>query len=212
MARIKDRTGQRYGRLVAVERVGCSSTRDSVWRCVCDCGQEVTVLGGNLTAGTSTSCGCYQRESCGNMSRRHGGKETPEYVVWQSMKRRCEDPARDNYPRYGGRGIRVCERWQSFENFLADMGPRPSPKHSIDRIDSEGDYCPENCRWATAIEQANNKSNNRLLTACGKTQTLAEWVRETGLSSVVIRERINRGWSVERALTTPARKHLRQGR
>jgi hypothetical protein len=119
------------------------------------------------------------------------------------MRTRCTNPNVPNYKDYGGRGIAVCERWRSFEAFLADMGPRPGLGYSIERINNDGDYEPGNCRWADRAQQSNNRRNNRLLTWNGETKTLAEWSRTTGLDYAALLARLNRGWSVERALSTP---------
>lgn len=128
--------------------------------------------------------------------------ETSEYMTWKSMRMRCTNPNDKRYARYGGRGIKVCERWQSFKNFIADMGPRPSPEHSIERRDNDGDYSPVNCHWATAVEQANNVSRNRLLTFRGETMTLAQAVRVSGTPFCAsrVRWRLEKGWPVEAAL------------
>lgn len=141
---------------------------------------------------------------------RHGsarrGKVTPTYRTWTSMIRRCTMPSQDSYPLYGGRGIIVCERWRTFENFLLDMGEKPSSRHSIDRLDRNGNYEPGNCRWAIEKEQQRNRSTNRLLTYKGQTLTVVEWSEITGIGSPAIRTRLDKhGWSVERALETPPR-------
>lgn len=121
------------------------------------------------------------------------------------MIERCTNPNDQQYERYGGRGIKVCERWRKFENFLADMG-EPPPGLQIDRIDNEGDYCSSNCRWATRVQQARNKRNNRVIEYRGRAQPLAAWAEETGLNANTIRHRLNLGWSVERALTEPPKR------
>lgn len=131
---------------------------------------------------------------------RHGLTNHPDYGLWHGILQRCNNPHDKTFYKYGARGISVCERWSRFDCFLADMGPRPSGQHSIDRIDNDGDYKPENCRWATAIEQANNRRTNRLLTYKGKTLTLIEWVRNLGLNEERTRSRAKRHWSVERIL------------
>jgi hypothetical protein len=133
----------------------------------------------------------------------HGQSKTPTWRTWAGMRNRCNNPNNQKYPAYGGKGIKVCERWGSFENFVADMGERPSPKHSIDRIDNTGHYTPENCRWATPTEQANNKSTNRCVTFLGESLTVAEWSRRTGIPYFTLMYRIKAGWSAERALTEP---------
>jgi len=181
-----------------------------MWNCVCDCGETRIVGGYPLTTGASRSCGCLKREESAERAKRlkllykHGGSRTAEYQVWNALKQRCENPAHANYAAYGGRGITVCERWRdSFEAFLADMGPRPSRKHSIDRIDNAGNYEPGNCRWATVSEQARNRRSNRILSFRGETLTLVEWSERTGLSMNVLKTRVKQGWSVERVLTQP---------
>ncbi len=146
----------------------------------------------------------------GNTYRRtHGcarkGSWSPEYMSWVAMIQRCTNPKNPSYPRYGGRRITVCDRWMTFENFLADMGAKPSPKHSIERIDNDGHYHASNCRWATAKVQARNRRNNRLLTLNGKTLCVAAWAETLGISQWVLANRLRYGWSDERILTTPVR-------
>ncbi len=148
-------------------------------------------------------------------SLKHGGdrrgSRLPEYTVWALMRRRCTNESAWEYPRYGGRGIAVCERWSSFENFLADMGSRPTTDHQIDRIDNDGPYSPDNCRWATRIEQCNNRSYQRILEFDGRSMTLAQWSREVKINRAVLTARLNQlRWSVDRALTTPVRKSTRR--
>src|SRR5690606_6584889 len=139
--------------------------------------------------------------------KRHGaswvnGKATPEYNAWSSMKSRCENPTVASNKDYGGRGIRVCDRWRdSFETFLADMGPRPSPQHSIDRIDNNGNYEPRNCRWATVLRQQRNKRSNHYVQFRGKTMTVTEAAEIAGANIVLVRSRIKRGWPIERAVS-----------
>ena len=139
------------------------------------------------------------------MYNRHGMTKTSEYNAWSHMKARCFNPNIKNYSYYGARGITVCDRWLDFENFLADMKLKPTPKHSIDRIDNDGDYCPENCRWATRVEQENNKRNNHLITIDDVTLTIAQWTKEMGFSKSVIQDRLKSGWSEFDAVITPVR-------
>jgi hypothetical protein len=165
---LHDLTGMRFGRYVVLHRHG-TSWRPVKWVCRCDCGTVKPVGAIGLKSGGSKSCGCLQKELLAKRStgqrhtRTHGMNGTPEYRAWDSMLTRCNNPKSKPYPRYGGRGIKVCDRWRKFENFLADMGPRPSKDLSLDRIDNDGNYEPGNCRWATIKEQNNNKSNCRHL-------------------------------------------------
>ena len=144
------------------------------------------------------------RENC-----RHGHarnkKSTPTYSTWKSIKARCLDAKQSSYKYYGAKGIAICDRWMEFDNFLADMGERPSLNHSIDRIDSTGHYEPGNCRWATAKEQSRNTSRNRMITHNGITLCMAEWAENLGVSFTLVRARLNRGWDHSRALTEPVK-------
>jgi hypothetical protein len=139
----------------------------------------------------------------------HGNRTTyrAEYRVWVEMRKRCRNPKRSNYHLYGARGIRVCDRWERFDNFLADMGPRPSSRHSLDRIDPDGHYEPGNVRWATATQQARNKRTNRRITYDGRTQLLTDWANELGIRKSVLHWRLAQGWSLERALSKKSRTH-----
>lgn len=205
--RRKDITGKRSGRLVALRRV--LAVGPSVWVCACDCGAEVIVKAAYIINGHTLSCGCYRRDNISKRKRKHGfalkGNVDLLYKTWLSMRGRCANAAQADYARYGGRGITVCARWDDFEAFRDDVGPRPSPAHSLDRIDNNGNYEPGNVRWATAAEQGRNKRNNVRLSLNGETLLLAEWEARTGISAKILDHRIRRGWSAERALTqTPS--------
>jgi hypothetical protein len=143
------------------------------------------------------------------MNSLSGMMSKPGYGVWIAMRTRCLNPNSDDYPDYGGRGISICERWSSFDDFMADMGPRPSSRHSIDRIDNDGNYEPTNCRWATPTEQANNRRSSHLVTFNGETMTVANWARRLGLSHDVLQARFDNGWPPERALTQRLRPSTR---
>lgn len=186
--------GNKFGRWTVVGTVVVKGT-NRYWPCRCECGKEVLVGQANLTRGVSLSCGCLRRE----MRTTHGKNRDRVYCIWQNMKKRCDPSCGE--PRYVSRGITVCERWRSFENFLADMG-EPLPNQSIDRIDNNGNYEPGNCRWATAKEQARNTSRNVDIEFRGETLCLLDWALRIGINQVALRKRI-RKWGLERALTTP---------
>ncbi len=193
-------SGQRIG-LWTVLGDGLDRNGARTALCRCDCGKEQEVNINSLKRGESKSCGCLKRQ---NLSYRY--RNTRTYKIWKNMRYRCNNPRFIKYAYYGGRGIKVCSRWDSFENFLKDMGECPDGL-SIERIDPNGDYSPENCRWATLLEQHNNTRSNRFLTFQGKTQTMAQWCRELGVSYDLVCDRLSRDWSVEDALTKP--RHTR---
>lgn len=195
----KEWVGKRFGSVVVISRHG-SDKSGSTWLCRCDCGSQIIKNTSNLRAGKSClKCG---HKKTGDSFRTHGMSKTPIYKIWAGMIKRCEDSNDKRYDRYGGRGIKVCERWRnSFGEFYLDMGDRPSPNHSIDRIDNDGNYEPSNCRWATDVEQANNRRSTRLMTFNGITKSMAEWSRATGVAYSQIKMRLMRGCSVEEALS-----------
>jgi len=211
-SRFQDLEGQTFGRLVVVGFAGRRGRR-LVWLCCCECGREKEVVGGDLKKGDVKSCGCLQTE-CRKAAHKHGhalgGKQSPEYQAWSGIVQRCENESHAHYVNYGGRGILVCSRWRnSFEAFLSDMGLRPSAKHSIDRKDNDGNYEPENCRWATRKQQGRNTRASRLLTVYNETKTLAEWCELRGIAVTTVWMRIFKyGWSDTRAVTTPARRKV----
>lgn len=209
--------GSRFGRLEVIGPADPSPAGKKRWRCVCDCGQERIVSQSNLVTGNTTSCGCWKKETAAQnaqITRRHGeSQQRPtEYEIWLGIKARCYRTTDPAYPRYGGRGIRVCERWlNSYGAFLRDMGRRPSGDHTIDRIDNDRDYTPENCRWATWNEQNRNRRSNRLLTIDGDTRTMAEWCELVGLNPKVLQWRLRAGWDVKDAVLRSVRPKRRSG-
>lgn len=204
----KDLTGQRFGRLTVLKYSHSNNGR--LWQCQCDCGVIKDIVGYELLSGKTKSCGCLKRERIIKRSTTHGKRKTPEYDIWVAMRFRCNNPNDKSYPSYGGRGIKVCEDWQKFENFIRDMGYRPGKEYSLDRIDVNGNYCKENCRWATTEQQANNKRDTRKLTLDGETYNLTEWSKITGFASSTIYARLLRGWSDEKAITTPLNIEVRK--
>ena len=198
--------GQKFGRLIATQRVEKDQWGNYKWLCVCTCGKTTIVPGSDLRKNKTKSCGCLHDEG-NNTNHGHtkNGRWSQAYRSWAAMMHRCTNPRDEGYHNYGGRGIRVCNMWLKFDNFLKDMCDPPTQHHSIDRIDNNGDYCKENCRWATPQQQARNKRNNHLETYDGKTQCLAAWAEETGISPQILWKRFNRGWSPEKALTTPVK-------
>jgi hypothetical protein len=201
--------GMKFGRLTVLGHPVQRGTKRFV-RCACECGNETDAQVYAMVDGRVVSCGCYREAAIGERSTTHGdarrGAVSPEYESWQGMKKRCESTDSPSYKHYGGRGIKVCERWQSFENFLADMGRKPSPAHSIDRYpNNDGNYEPGNCRWATDVEQTNNRRVTPFVTYDGRTQTIKQWADELGFKYWSLRNRlVNLGWPVEKAFTTPA--------
>ncbi len=203
----KDLTGKRFGRLIVLsacrrERVegGTRPRFYLYWDCVCDCGTRKECKGEALSSGIVKSCGCL-KNLLGQRSVTHGLTETVEYRIWTGILTRCRNPHAKAFRLYGAAGISICDRWLDFANFLADMGARPSSRHSIDRIDNTGNYEPGNCRWATAKEQSNNQKRNVRLTFNGSTRTIHQWSEITGFKAGTIWTRSKAGWSIERTLT-----------
>lgn len=187
--------GKRFGELTVLEWKGVKNKTKHMWECRCDCGNLTTVREDMLKSGHTKTCGGHTAAS--------GMYRSSEYAIWQSAKQRCENPNVDGYKYYGGRGIKMCERWrESFLNFYEDMGPRPSEHHSIERKNRDGDYEPDNCIWADRIAQANNKSTNVNLTYQGKTQTVAQWARELNMRYQTIQDRLAKNLPIEEVLST----------
>ena len=211
--------GDRVGYLTLVERSPSRPGRKAFWLALCVCGTKKLVRSDHLRSAATKSCGCKTAEMCAVVHLRHGdsarGQTTTEYTAWARMRARCDNPNTKQFKDWGGRGITICERWRGehgFENFLADVGRRPSPSHSIERIDNDGNYEPGNCRWATRGEQALNKRSNRVLTVGGVALPLAEWSRRTGISGATIGQRLRKGWTQRRAVTEPCHTEKRNRR
>jgi hypothetical protein len=202
-------TGQKFNRLYVTCFYG-SEHGSRCWVCRCDCGVLVVVSTYKLLSGAKQSCGCLQKEVTGARRRTHGKSRTPEHKVWDDMKARCLNPNATGYADYGGRGIKVCDRWlNSFEAFLHDMGQRPTGT-SLDRIDVNGDYEPGNCRWVSWKEQQRNKRSTKLVTVNGVTASLAEHCERTGMRYGTVLWRLRAGWSVEKAFSDTYRQKRKE--
>lgn len=195
------KAGERYGSWTVLSFAFHKEKHNqSYYLCRCDCGYESTVLANRLRYGLSTRCRCCAPKTHGCSK---GGPHLAEFRIWNSMRARCGNPNHTSWKRYGGRGIRVCERWLDFPNFLADMGPRPGPAYSLDRVDNDGNYEKSNVVWATKRQQGNNRGDCHFLEFEGESLTIAEWARRKGINPITLAARIYAGWSVERAIMTP---------
>lgn len=214
MSTAENLTGQKFNRLTVLSRSAENSSAGKVqWLCKCECGTETLVVSQHLKNGNTKSCGCRRVEATrqnGLNRTTHGMTGTPEYKAWQNLRDRCYNEDAQQFRNYGGRGIRVCERWlNSFENFYADMGPRPSPEHSIDRRENNGDYEPSNCRWATPEEQGNNKRTNVYHELSGAFLTAPQIARQAELSTSTISSRLSRyGMTPDEAIDKGVGRHL----
>lgn len=198
--KLPDLVGKKIGRLTVLRLGSPLKSGLAQWACMCECGKETFVQTFLLVHNHRQSCGCLAIERITT----HGMSGTSTHRIWRAMKHRCQSPKAINYQTYGGKGVSVCERWAKFENFLADMGPRPSPRHTLDRYPNcAGNYELGNVRWATWEEQGNNKRTTKLFEYNGDRMTIAMFARKYGISGSRVYYRINRGWSLARALTTP---------
>lgn len=203
-----DLTGQRFGKLTVIEQGPYDKNLLVRWRCKCDCGNETLVRSQALRIGRIKSCGCMPRQNSDRvLDPKTGEMVRPEgYGSWVSIRSRCYCESDPSYAKYGARGITMCDRWRGpdgLKNFLSDMGPKPSPMHSVGRKNWRLGYFPQNCEWQTPTQQGENKKNSKMLTHNGKTQCAAAWERELGLATGGLALRLMRGWSLHRALSTP---------
>lgn len=209
------KAGERHGRLVALERVGQDAWRAALWRFKCDCGnRDYVARPDQVRRGLILSCGCHKSEVHAERMRSrstHGftrrGLLLNEYRSWQGMNARCNNPNAPNYEWYGGRGIKVCEKWGDFRAFLMDMGFKPAAHYSIGRIDNDGHYCPENCRWETPKQQSRNQKTNVLVNFDGQSMCLQDACDRAGILRNVVEARLRRGWTTDRALSVPVKYH-----
>jgi hypothetical protein len=199
-ALIKDITGRNFGYLSVIRYVKTHNNR-AFWECQCICGRVTSVRSNNLVSGTTKSCGCLFKDRVTT----HGKSKSPIYQVWRDMLKRCYKDDSKVYEGYGSRGIIVCDSWHKFEDFYKDMGDPPFVAASLDRIDNNGDYTKENCRWATTKQQSDNRNNTLWLTYKGETKTSSQWALQLGIPSYTIRNRIRCGWDADRIFTTPVK-------
>lgn len=207
-----DITGKKYGRLTVLSFDHKDKRGEYCWRCRCDCGNETIATGNKLRTGAKKSCGCLQEEHRREgFNKKHGKTDTPLYVAWLNMRSRCNRQDNIMFKHYGGRGIRVCAEWdKDFNEFMRwALSHGYEEGLTIDRIDVNGNYCPDNCRWVSKKEQYLNRTDSHLITAFGKTQTIKEWSDETGIKYDTIERRINAyGWSAEKAVSTKPKRRM----
>lgn len=200
-----DLTGRVFSELTVIQestpKIDSAGRRFTMWKCKCSCGNVRDIQGECLKSGRNKSCGCFRKKATISRNTTHGKYLTPENRTWRQMLNRCKNPNNPSWKNYGGRGIKVCSRWDSFLLFLEDMGLRPSNAHSIDRFpNNDGDYEPGNCRWATAVEQTRNQRTNRIIEVDGESKCIAEWSELSGISQSAIWWRLKAGWSPKNAI------------
>jgi hypothetical protein len=206
MSRYKDISNQTFGKLTTLSVSGRASNGSVRWVCLCQCGETCVVKASSLVCGKTKSCGCARYE----LVSRHGMSNSSEHHIWSSMIQRCCNPKNQAYRNYGARGIKVCQRWMTFENFFSDMGNRPE-RLTLERTNNNGNYEPSNCRWATRIEQCTNRRGNVLLTIDGTTKTVSEWAKISHRSPGTISRRLKSGWPHKRAVFEPSRMKQKFG-
>ena len=199
-----DLSGRVFGKLTVIEKVD-SAFSGIYWRCRCECGREQDVRGSHLTGGKECCISCAMRKC----ATKHGLHGHIVYRIWVMMRQRCQNENAIGYKNYGGRGIKICDRWGSFENFASDVGIPPTSKHTLDRVDVNGNYEPSNFRWATPKEQQRNRRNNRHIEYNGERKIITEWSEITGISLDNIYRRLKSGWSINRTLSEPIQKYIR---
>lgn len=203
MPAFRDIKGKKINRLTVIE-IADKKGGHYRWKCLCECGKTTIVNVSKIINGTTKSCGCFNRESIGNISRRHGyGHHMVEYNSWMAMKMRCYNLKNTHYKSYGERGIKVCDRWlNSFPNFLSDMGLKPTKQHTLERVEVNGNYGPSNCIWLLGALQGRNKTNNRHITFNGETKLMVDWCRIYDIGADKVCGRLKRGWKVDLRLFT----------
>lgn len=209
--KLKDLTGQKFGKLTVIKRVENSKWNETRWLCKCECGNETIVNYGKLAYKHTTSCGCYAKELFINNVSKHNLRKTRLYNIWANMKQRCFNKNNKFYNRYGGRGITICNEWENdFKNFY-DWSIKNGYKDNltIDRINNDGNYEPANCRWVDNKTQSNNRNNNVILEYNNEKHNIKEWCEIMNITKSALNHRLKRGWDLEKALTTPQRNRQR---
>lgn len=205
-----DLTGRTFGYLTAIRPVKRPGKKTRFWECLCVCGTLHQVNPTYLLNEEIKSCGCKRGELIASAQTIHGhskrGVPTPEYISWSAMKQRCLNPNAEKYPSYGERGISICSEWLIFENFLRDMKLKPTPKHTLERMNRNSNYQPENVVWANKHQQANNRSSNRIINFAGQQKTIAQWAKHVGLSRAALQSRLDRNWPIELAMDPKAQR------
>lgn len=203
----QDLTNIKFGRLQAIKKSVKQSGYRALWDCKCDCGRDFVANRSALTSGNTKSCGCLKIDQLTQRNTKHGKARSSEYNLWTRIKRVCTRPQSNRYVYYGARDIKMCERWhQSFQDFLSDIGQRPTPRHSLDRINNNGDYEPKNVRWATCQEQMLNTRSNRHIIYKEQKLTISQASATFGINYFTLYTRLQHGWPVEKAISTPVRK------
>lgn len=212
---MEDLTGKKFGNLLVIERAGSDRNKNALWKCKCDCGNEKIVVANRLRSGETRSCGCLRSIRTKETFKTHGHSKTRLYRVWAGMKTRCYNANSDNYKYYGGKGVTMCDEWKNnfsaFERWAIENGYNEdarSQECTIDRIDTSGDYSPQNCRWSNHVEQCNNQTSNKLLTYQNTTKTMSEWSKETGINYSTFRENVRRGRPVEEIIKSYAKNQI----
>jgi hypothetical protein len=196
-----DLTGQKFGRLIPVKYLG-----NRKWKCECECGNNPIIIGNQMVRGFTKSCGCFRKEATRERHSTHGYSgsiRSREYIAWCAMKQRCLYKNHIGYHQWGGRGIAICDRWlgeDGFVNFLSDMGTKPTKKHTLDRIDNDGNYEPSNCRWSTVKEQSANRRSNRMIELDGVVKSLDDWSEIANVNRITIHSRLKAGWGIKDAI------------
>lgn len=205
--RFIDLSGKKFGKLTAIDIAGQNKARQYLWNCKCECGGFSVVIGSNLIRNNTKACGCVRLVDLADRTRKHGMGKSRIFKIWAGMRKRCLNPNCIAYNDYGGRGIKICKDWDSFETFYNDMNIGYSDSLSLDRINTNGDYSPQNCRWSTMKQQNNNRRNNRVVVCDGISKTLAQWAEVSGIKQNTISNRIKVGWDIKDAIyKQPANK------